>query len=210
MTVRAWGLRGLRATAFVGATALAGCGGTPGGPPPPSDGTLTLSFAPASAQVSSLTLASAGVQLEGITIIGDVAPDGRSMISELQIDALSTGSSVKLGAIPQGVYSRVRFNLEHVAVQGSWRGAPLQVQLESDNGTPVDLSSSSGVDVAPGHDGTFAVTLDVGSWFAGQLLDGATQSQGQIVIDAANNTTVAAQLKSRVAASFTLKASTLP
>ena len=209
MTVRG-AFRGVRAAVFAGAAALAGCGGASGEPPPPSEGVLTLSFAPTPPAASPLTLAAAAVQLEGITVIGDVEPDGRSMISELQIDALSTGTSVKLGAIPQGVYSRVRFNLHHVSVQGSWRGLPLQVQLERDNGTPVDLSSSEGVDVAPGHDGMFAVTFDVGGWFAGQVLDGATQVQGRIVVDAANNTTVGAQLESRIAASFALNPSTLP
>jgi hypothetical protein len=201
----------LRAAAFAGAGFLAGCGGIVGGPPPPHDGTLTLSFTPSAASVSQLTLASAGVHLEGISVIGDVAPDGRSMISDLQIDALSTtGTSVKLPTIPQGVYSRVRFKVEHTSVQGTWRGMPLSMSLESDDGTPVDLSSSAAVDVAPGHNGTFSVTLDVASWFAGQLLDGATAVSGQITVDNANNATIGSQLKSRVAASFALTPSPLP
>jgi hypothetical protein len=212
MTVRARGLRrGLRAAAFAGAASLAGCGGVVGGPPPPADGTLTLTITPGSASVSQLTLASASVHLEGISVIGDVAPDGRSMISDLQIDALSTaGTSVKLATIPQGVYSHVRFKVEHTSAQGTWRGMPLSVSLESDDGTPVDLSSSAAVDVAPGHDGTFSVTLDVASWFAGALLDGATPVSGQITVDNGNNSAIGSQLKSRVAASFALKTSPLP
>jgi hypothetical protein len=199
----------LRAAAFAGAATLAGCGGHIGGNTPPN-GTLTLSFTPTQTSVTSLTLSSASVHIEEISVIGDVAPDPRSMISDLQIDALSTGTSVKLATIPQGLYSRVHFGVEHTAISGSWRGVPLTVSLSSDDGTPVDLSSSAGVDVAPGHDGTFAVTLDVASWFANSILDGATAVGGQITIDRTNNPTVAAQLSSLVAASFALTASPLP
>lgn len=204
--------RGLRAAAFAGAAALAGCGPKPGGPPPPPNGTLTVDFAPSHGAVTNLTLSSASVHLEGITVIGDVTPDGRSMISDLSIDALGSGVAQTLSAIPQGVYSRVRFKLEHAAAQGTWRGMPFSYSVENDDGSrvaPVDLSSRSGVDVAPGHDGTFTVTLDVASWFANAILDGATAAGGQITIGGSNNSAVAQQITARVAGSFALHDSTV-
>jgi hypothetical protein len=126
------------------------------------------------------------------------------MLSEIRLDLLSAGQSFSLTMLPQGVYSRVRFTGDQVELEGSWRGVPLKVKLEQQGeGNPVDLRSN-GVEVAPGGVATFAISVDVASWFAGGLLDSATATQQEILVDAANNPAVAAQLAARVAASFGL------
>ncbi|HEX8952142.1 MAG TPA: hypothetical protein VF945_09880, partial [Polyangia bacterium] len=74
----------------------------------------------------------------------------------------------------------------------------------------VDLRSSSGVELSAGHDATLAVSVDTASWFAGDLLDTATQSSSQIVVDLNNNTAVGAELLARAVASFALHDSPIP
>jgi hypothetical protein len=196
------------AASLWGATALAGCGSQPGNGGPP-DGVLTVAVQPTVSAVSGLQLTSGHMQIEGLTVLGDVAPDGRSMVSEFNLDLLSAGASFSLSMLPQGVYSRVRLNVDHASVAGTWNGTPLTVSLESDDGAAVDLRSN-GVEVTPGHDGELLLGVDAGAWFAGNVLDGATVVAGQIVVDSLHNATVATQLISSIPGSFTLQDSTAP
>ncbi|MCU1281855.1 MAG: hypothetical protein JWM53_5401 [bacterium] len=196
------------AASLWGAIALGGCGGHGGSNGTP-DGVLSVVVAPTVSAVSGLQLSSGRVQIDGLTVLGDVAPDGRSMVSEFNLDLLSTGATFTLSMLPQGVYSRVRFSVDHTVVAGTWRGTPLQVALESDDGAAVDLRSN-GVEVTPGHDGELALGVDAGTWFAGNVLDGAPAVGGQIVVDGSHNPTVASQIISRLPGSFTLQDSTAP
>jgi hypothetical protein len=211
MTVREGASRWLRTAAFASVATLAGCSGTVGHSAP-VNGALTVDFMPRSATLANLTLLAASVHLESVAVLGDVTPDARSMIADVSVDALGPGESTKLATIPQGVYSRVRFNVEHLAVQGTWRNLSLSVQLDNDDSSalPVDLSSPDGVDVTPGHDGTVTVTIDVAGWFGNALLDGATAAGGQIVVDRANNVAVAQKLRTNVATSFALQDAPVP
>jgi hypothetical protein len=195
--------------ALVALVAVAGCHGQVGAPPPP-DGVLTLSIAASASPAEPLQLTSASLGIERLTVLGDVAPDARAMVAEAHIDLLSTGKTLTFMMLPQGLYSRVQFRFEELSLQGSWRGTPLSVHLDSDNGELVDLRSAAGVEVTPGHDGSFAVTVDDNSWFAGDLLDSATQAQGQILVDALDNTAVGSQLFARVPASFSLQNPPVP
>lgn len=192
-------------TALVGAALAAGCGQAPGTANPP-DGVLTLEITPADTTVASLQLSSATLRVENVSVFGDTAPDSRSMLSNANIDLLSAGSRFTFTMLPEGVYSRVRFALERVELQGTWRGTPLQAQLEAedDGGANVVDLRSAGAELAPGHDVTLSVSLDVGSWFAGALLDQAVASSGSIRIDEYDNTTVGQTLVSRVLGSFSL------
>ena len=121
--------------------------------------------------------------IENLTVIGDVAPDGRSMLSDFDLDLLGATRSFTFDMLPQGVYSRITFRIDAIHAQGSWRGVPLTIQIEPEDGTPsnVDLRSSSGVELTAGHDATLTVRVDAGSWFAGDVLDSAAQSSSQIV-----------------------------
>jgi hypothetical protein len=194
------------AASLWGAAVLGGCSGQTGGNGPPP-GTLTVDVRPTVSAVAGLQLSSGHVQIEGLTVLGDVAPDGRSMVSEFDLDVLSSGASFSLSMLPQGVYSRVRFSVDHATAAGSWRGMPLTVALEptDDNGASVVDLRSNGVEVAPGHDGELAVGVDAGAWFAGNVLDGAAPDQGQIVVDGSHNTAVASQIISSLLGSFTLQ-----
>ncbi len=204
------GVRSGSVGALLVAAALAGgCGQSPG-MQPPAGGVLTLNLTPAAISVADLSLQSAKVQIEGLTIIGDIT-SARANPSEVDLDLLGATRSFTFDMLPQGVYSRVDFHVDTIAAQGTWRGVPLQVQLETADGTPAtDLRSSSGMELGAGHDVTFTVSADGGSWFAGNILDSATQTSSQIVVDQANNTSIGSQLLSRALASFTLHDSPIP
>jgi hypothetical protein len=196
-----------RLLAAASLSALTGCGNSPGGTGP-APGTLTVDVKPAAIAVTGLSLTSCKLEIEGLTVLGDVAPSG-PMIHEFTLDALSAGASFPLAMLPQGVYSRVRFSVDHVSAAGSWRDTPLSLSLDAGDNTIVDLRSN-GVELTPGHDAAFTLGVDPGSWFAGNVLDGATVASNQILIDALTNTAVGAQILASVPASFTLQDSTTP
>ena len=140
----------------------------------------------------------------GVTVFGDVAPDGRSMLNEVSVSLLDSGRAFVFSMLPQGLYSLVRLRVHEVHVDGTYRGVPLHISFEDESSAPVDLRSPSGVDVVPGHDGTFSISIDDNAWFANQLLDSASASGGQIVITGQSNGTVLNTLASRIMSSFTL------
>ena len=186
--------------------ALVGCGGPPTNPPP-TNGALTLSVTASPTAVPGLVVSSGGMQIDGLTVLGDVAPDSRSTVREFSLDLTSTkGAAFTLSMLPQGVYSRVRLAVGHVDLQGSWRGIPLHLQFETedDNGAWVDLRAADSVELAPGVNAGFALSVDHGAWFAGNLLDSATITQSQILVDYANNASLTAQIVSRLPGSFAL------
>lgn len=195
---------------LVAAALLSGCGQS-AGMQPPAGGVLTLDLTPSPISVSGLSLQSAKVQIEGLTVIGDIT-SARANPSELSLDLLGAMSSVTFDMLPQGVYSRVDFRVDSLEAQGTWRGVQLQVQVETPDGAPatVDLRSSSGMELGAGHDVTFTVTVDGGSWFAGNILDSATQTSSQIVVDQYNNTSIGSQILMSALASFTLHDSPIP
>ena len=99
----------------------------------------------------------------------------------------------------------MRFGVENVQLQGTWRGTPFEARLAMFHGPMVDLLSATARELAPGHDVTFVVDADVASWFAGDVLDGAPAMNGQIRIDGMTNPTVAGTLTDRLRASFSLE-----
>ena len=195
---------------LVAAALASGCGQSPG-TQPPMGGVLTLNLAPSAPSGSELSLQAAKLEIEGLTVIGDIT-SARANPSELALDLLAATRSFTFDMLPQGVYSRVDFHVDSLHAQGTWRGVPLQIEIDGADGAAatVDLRSSSGAELGAGHDVTFTVSVDGSSWFAGDLLDSATQSSSQIVVDANNNTALGAQIFSRVLASFTLQDSPIP
>ena len=195
-----------RLAAAASLTALTGCG-NPGGSNGPQPGTLTVDVKPAASAVAGLTLTSGKMEIEGLTVYGDVTPDGRSMVQEFSLDLVSPGATFSLSMLPQGVYSRVRFAVDGVSVAGTWKTTPFTVALEGGDNNVIDLRSN-GVEVGPGQNVGLSVGVDPGSWFANNLLDGATVSSQQIVVNSLSNGAVGAQLLARIPASFTLQDAT--
>lgn len=186
------------------AAALAGCGNPPGRTNP-DPGVLTLTLRPGSPAVSGLQLDAARMELEHLEILGDVPAGDRATLPSAEVDLLGAPSRYVFSMLPQGVYSRVRASLDHLELQGSWRGMPLHVDVEGEDHGLIDLRTASAAELAPGHDVTLDADIDVGSWFAGDLLDQATAIGGQIEIDEYVNGGVGAELVARAVASVSLE-----
>jgi len=200
-----------RVLVTLAALALAGCG-----PPDHHDnpGVLTVSFTPAPPSLPELTLTSATLLVGRIQPVGNRPPPPPPMLlpPPLSIDATATTPAMRVfDMLPPGVYSRVQFALDSdrpdipdVALAGTWRGTPFTAPLGMFGGTPIEVRATTGAELEPGHDATLAVRIDVGSWFAGNLLDQAMPSGGQILCDMSNNPQVAGALLMRVVQSFSL------
>jgi hypothetical protein len=172
--------------------------------PPPNPGTLTLKWLPVSPSAPQPSLTIESLTLEDVTVFGDVAPSGSSIVREINVSLLGTPSPLVFNTLPQGLYSRIRFLVNEIHIEGTYNGIPLHIQFESESAI-VDLRSSTGQEVLPEHDGAFSISIDDNSWFANQLLDGATQTSGQIVISSLSNPTIAQTLATRIASSFSLQ-----
>jgi hypothetical protein len=192
------------------AALLSGCGDpSGGGMQPPGPGALLVTLTPAATAVSNLQLQSASLHFQNLSVFGDVAPNGRSMLGDVSFDLLGDPKSYSFDMIPQGLYSRVRFSVSEIKAQGTWKGHPLQISVETDDagGALVDLRSPNGVEVQPGQDGTFALTETLSVWFGDNqtLLDQAVlDSNGHLTISDDVNHSIATQISAHVAASFTL------
>jgi hypothetical protein len=177
-------------------------------PPPPNlpPGKAMVQFMPASLAVENLTLTSAVMHLHDIRIIGDIAPPPTELIpnGELNLDVLSSGASLSFTGMPQGVYSRLQLAFDNVVIAGAWRNTSFMAHIAQFGGPRVDLRSADGRELGPGQDIVFVVPVDVPSWFANDLLDGASPMSGQIVCDDLNNPDITLEILTRVGQSFGL------
>lgn len=172
----------------------------------PNPGVLSVTVTPPAISVDALTVSSAKVPLLGFSVLGNAGqPDARSMLDEVDL-APGMMADYSFSMLPQGLYSAVGFTLGGSTFDGAWRGMPLHVHLEhDDHGTAIEVRSQSGAEIAPGQNGGFTFAVDTNSWFAGNLLDGATVAGGEINVGDNSNDVVAEQLAHRIAASFSLQ-----
>jgi len=183
---------------------LAACG--PASQPPPP-GTLTVSFEPQAVNVANLALSSATLRLRSLIALGDRPPQGPPPPVEVTVTVAPPANAsftFDMPPPPPGVYSRLQFLVEDATIAGTWRSTPFTAHLGMFGGGMVNLFSASGTEVGAGHDGAFTVTVDANAWFAGNLLDTAMVSGGQITCDQSNNPSVAMQLTMRIAQSFAI------
>jgi hypothetical protein len=181
----------------------AGCGP---GDHHPMPGTLTVDFEPALAGVADLTISSAMLMVDRIQPIGSVPPMGPPPPTHLTIDALATApATIAFDHLPQGVYSRLQFSVDTVAVAGTRRTTPFSVHIGMFGGNQIDVRANAGQEIGPGESATLVVDIDVASWFSEAVLDGATVSGGQIVCDGASNPMTTGAISMRVDDSFTLE-----
>jgi hypothetical protein len=189
--------------------AWVGCDPGVGNPPPPASGTLTLTLAASPPALTGLTVTGGGLELEHIAVIGDVAPDPRSMLGETKAE-WTKERELPFKELPQGLYSRVRFDAEKLSLDGTWQGTPLKIRCELHD-LRVDLRSPSGREISPGHDARFRVGIDATHWLDGVDLSSAQLVEGQIRIDEANNAALRAQISAAVStAAFQLSDSADP
>lgn len=190
---------------LVGLVVLAACDPETHGP---RSGVITVDIAPRPAATAGLVLSTARMHLDHIGVFGDTAPPPPV---DADLDALSSGLDVTFTDQPQGLYSRVRFGVSRVVINGAWRGVPLEARIDMGPGpgnmNVVDLRAPSGheQELGPEQDVTFTVAVDVPAWFAGGLLDAAVPRDGRIVLDNTQNAEITRQLGARITRSFLLQ-----
>lgn len=197
-------MRALAALLLVAGAAQ--CGEGAPGPTQPEVGTLMLTFVPRAPSVANLELAEASVRVERIWIFGDVAPDSHMMISDADVDVLAAPRSLVFDQAPQGLYSRVRFEVERIRFQGRYAGRPIQADIETEEEREtVDLRDLSGHEVGPGSSADLVVAADGSGWFDGVDLSTAQLSGDQIVIDAIHNLALGQAIAARAIGAFSIQ-----
>jgi hypothetical protein len=179
-----------------------------------ANGQLAMDVAPRAPAVGGLALTDASLLIEGLTVLGDVEPDPRSMAQEVRVDLLGASQAVGFASLPQGYYSKVRFSIEDPLLDGTYQGATLRVRLFDavpDDEAHIELRLPSGVDVRPGALARLGITVDVGTWFGAADLDAAERdASGAILVDGLHNTLIQAAIEARVLTSCTLSDDTNP
>ncbi len=154
---------------------VAGCGGGASAPAQ-STGSVAVAFATQPLPSGPLTVDSAALVLEDLSLFGDVQAAPGYMLPDVAVNALTPATPLTMDGLPQGVYSRLRFSVQSLQVSGEWRGRSLVVDLvdrDDDDDVVADLRASSGRELTAGQTIHFAVTIDVAAWFAGVDFDQA-------------------------------------
>ena len=147
----------------------------PAGPQP---GVATVAFAPRPLTIPYIGLTSAKLRLNRLEIIGNVPPpppnqpppdhpppDLPPRPPGVDLDALSEdGASATLEGLPQGLYSRVRFLLGRITLEGCVQGTRFHVALMP-FGVVVDIRASAPQELGFDRDIAFEISLDPNFWF---------------------------------------------
>ncbi len=180
---------------------------TPAGPQP---GIATVAFAPRALTIPYIDLSSARLRLDRLEIIGNVPPppnrpppdEPPPWLPSIDLDALSEGTSATVEDLPQGLYSRVRFLLGRVTLEGTVLSTRFHVTLRP-FGRVVDIRASTPQELGFERDIAFEITLDPNFWFPPGLFMGAMlDSRGDIVCDDVTNTWITSALTDAVSVSF--------
>jgi hypothetical protein len=190
----------------------------------PSPGVATIGFAPKAVNLPYINLTRARARLDRLQLIGNVPPppppgyppppgdhpppDGSWQPpppSFVDLDALSAApSSTMIADLPQGLYSRVRFILGRISLEGTARGTVFRVSLEP-FGVVVDVRASVPQELGLDQDASFEVAVDPNFWFPPYMFEGATlDNRGEIVCDDVSNGQIAQLLIPAMASSFWL------
>jgi hypothetical protein len=210
-------IRGVCGLAFA-ALAFGACSDNGGGGPAP--GVATVSFAPQALTVPYVNLTRARVQLDRLQVVGNTFPppsssqpppdhpppdDQPPQFTGVSLDALSPTTSTTIDSLPQGLYSRVRFLVGRVSIDGTWRGTPFHVSL-APFGATVDIRAPAPQELGLDQDAAFQVSVALDLWFPPYLFDNAAlDDRGQIICDDVSNPQMSGPITQWIAASFALR-----
>jgi hypothetical protein len=186
------------------ALAAWGCGAAPL-PQPAQPGVIQVQFAVQEMNDPAYMLSSGTVGFESIEVFGNVSTSTRGRLGPSTLDATLPGQRLTLPDLPDGLYSRLRLDVESLTIAGTWRGVPLRVQFEIEE-AKVDLRLEAGAELAAGQSITFAVAVAAPSWLASVDLSQAVVDNGEILVDADHNRAIARAIAVALLTSFTLPA----
>lgn len=198
------GQAGALSLALIGALA-SGCGTVP---LQESPGVLTVTLT-TTAPARGPTVIGGSLRLEDVSIRGDVAPDDRSERTEIRLSLVGTQTVATFSALPPGIYSRLRFYVDGVVLEGDYGERRLHVDYGEQPTEPdvamVDLAATTPLEILPGQSGNFQLLLDLGKWFGDGDLDGAEFEGDDIYLDGTHNLGLAQTIGGRLADSFSLE-----
>jgi hypothetical protein len=210
-------MRGVCGLALVASGLLACTDDTPSGPTP---GVATVAFTPRPVALPYIALSRAQVQLDRVLIIGNMPPppppgeplpdrpppgDRPPPLPDVSLDALSSaGASASFEDFPQGLYSRVRFTLGRISLEGTARGTVFNVSIAPFS-VIIDVRASVPQELGLDRDINFPVSVDPNIWFPPYLFEGATlDNRGEIVSDEVSNPQIGMAIVQGMTRSFSL------
>lgn len=208
-------IRGVCGLALMASGLVACSDDAPSGPTP---GLATVAFTPKPVALPYIDLSRAQVQLDRVLIIGNVPPPpppgeplpnrpppDRPPLPDVSLDALSSaGASASFDDFPQGLYSRVRFTLGRISLEGKARGTVFNVSIAPFS-VIIDVRASVPQELGLDRDINFPVSVDPNLWFPPYLFEGATlDNRGEIVCDEVSNPQIGATIIQGLARSFSL------
>ena len=209
-------ISGVCGLALVASGPVACSDDAPSGPTP---GVATVAFTPKPVALPYIVLDRAQVQLDRVLVIGNMPPPpppgqpppdrpppgDRPPLPDVSLDALSSaGSSASFEDLPQGLYSRVRFTLDRMSLEGKARGTVFNVSIAPFS-VIVDVRASVPQELGLDRDINFPVSVDPNVWFPAYLFDGAMlDNRGEIVSDEVSNPQIGATIIQAMARSFSL------
>jgi hypothetical protein len=185
---------------------VAGCGGGSAAPAQ-STGAATVGFAAQPLPSGPLTLDGATLELEDLSLFGDVQAAPGFMLPDVSVNVLAPSTPLRMDGLPQGVYSRLRFSVESLQTTGHWRDRSLVVDLvdrDDDDDVVADLRAPAGRELTAGQTVSFSVTIDVAGWFAGIDLDQADVDDDRIRLGGGHNGALVQSLLAALPGSFQL------
>jgi hypothetical protein len=182
-------------------------------------GVATVAFTPKPVALASIVLERAQVQLDRVLVIGNMLPfpppgeplpdrpppGDRPPLPNVSLDALSSAAaSARFENLPQGLYSRVRFTLGRISLEGKARGTVFNVSI-APFGVIVDVRASVPQELGLDRDINLPVSVDPNLWFPPYLFqDAMLDNRGEIVCDEVSNPQIGAAITQAMAWSFAL------
>jgi hypothetical protein len=173
--------------------------------PPPAGGTVSAQFTVSMPTVPGLQLTAGAIGLGHFDLFGDVSTTPEAQLHGATINAVTTsmGQTFSFPNLPQGVYSRLEFSVEHVWLTGSYMGVPLTVH-DDNEGPRVDLRAMPPPELVDGDAVTLPIAVSSDTWWRDVDLSLAELDDGRILIDAFHNWELASAIMRDVGLSFAI------
>ncbi len=188
--------------------ACSGCGET--GFPVAEDGgadglvQLTLTVSVVGPALDGLVVTSGELELEETGLVGDAPYDGRTQMRRATFVLGGAPQSFVFPLAAPGLYSRLRTEIDHLELSGSWRGMPLHIQTAGDE----RVADIRGPDeqLSPTQSASFQLLVDGTKWLTAATLDGVAPTSGFLEIDETVAPAAIDDVMARITDSFSLTA----
>ena len=163
---------------------------------------LTLAVSVSTPVLDGLVVTSGEIECERLGLVGDALYDERTQVPRATFSFGAPPQRFAFAMAAPGLYSRLRTEIEHVELYGTWRGMPLHVLTAGDERV-VDLRGPD-QELSPTQAAPFDLAIDGTQWLTAAVLDGITPTGGSIEIDEHLAPGAVDDIMAAVTASFSL------